>query len=195
LIDSASSCKEDSRGEAMNGAALAALAGLLGIAIGRFWDTRSEAERWRRDQRIRVYERLTSAYYEVREAIRTLAMCEPGTAAADTAEIRVYEVAAEQWNQQVVATWLHGSERVIPSVEQLDRRVVALFHDARSRRYSWEEFQEVRQPTLDALEEYVSAVRSELRQPTLKVTIQYGRVGLPTSSEGPDRGGAGDVTP
>lgn len=179
----------------MDSAVFAAVAGLLGLAIGRFWDARSEADRWRRDQRIRVYESLTSAYYEVREAIRSLAMCEPSSAAADAAEIRVYEVAAEQWNRHVVATWLHGSARVIPTVEQLDRLVVALFQKARSRLYSWEDFQDLRQPTLDALEEYVAAVRTELRQPALKVTIHYGRVGLPTTGEGTDAPSPGEVIP
>jgi len=176
----------DSEAESMDPVLLAALAGLAGIAIGRFWDARSEATRWRRDQRIRVYERLITAYYQVREAIRSLAMCELGTAAAEAAEIRVYEIAAHEWNQQVVAAWLHGSTSVIPTVELLDRRVVSLFVAARDRRYSWAEFQAARQPTLDALEEYVSAVRAELRQPKLKVTIQYGSAGLPTSAQAAD---------
>jgi PhoPQ-activated pathogenicity-related protein len=113
-------------------------------------------------------------------------MCEPGTAASEAAEIRAYEIAAEEWNQQVVAAWLHGSTRVIPTVELLDRRVVSLFLATRGRRYSWEEFQAARQPTLDALEDYVSAVRAELRQPALKVTIQYGSAGLPTSTQAAD---------
>jgi PhoPQ-activated pathogenicity-related protein len=130
--------------ETMEAALIAALAALMGLAVGRLWDTRSETARWRRDQRIRVYEGLATAYYQVREAIRALAMCEPGTAAADQAEIRVYEVAAQEWNQQVVATWLHGSPLVIPTVERLDRLVVTLFLDARARRYTWEEFQEER---------------------------------------------------
>src|SRR5215469_1009142 len=56
----------DSEAESMDPVLLAALAGLAGIAIGRFWDARSEATRWRRDQRIRVYERLITAYYQVR---------------------------------------------------------------------------------------------------------------------------------
>src|SRR5262245_38517326 len=108
----------------MNTTILAALAGLLGLAVGRLWDARTEAVRWRRDQRIRIYESLASGYYQVREAIRILAMCEPNTAESEAAEVRVLEVAANDWNRQVVAAWLHGSASVIATVENLDRRIV-----------------------------------------------------------------------
>jgi len=157
----------------LNAAILAALAGLLGLGIGRLWDARSEAVRWRRDQRIRIYEGLVGAYYQVREAIRVLALSEPGTTARQDAEMRVYQVAADAWNRQVVATWLQGSTEVIAAVEDFDRVVVALFHDARTRCYTWHEFQDARRPTLEALRSYIEAVRRELRLPGLNVTLEY----------------------
>jgi hypothetical protein len=170
----------------MNAAILAALTGTIGLAVGRLWDTRSEVARWRRDQRIRVYEHLTSGYYQVREAIRMLAMCEPDTGASENAEIRVYEVAANVWNQQVIAVWLHGSTSVAAAVENLDRQVVSLFSSARSKQFTWAEFQERRGPTLEALEQYVESVRKELNQQSLKRTVSYLRAGLPMSSEAAD---------
>ena len=63
----------------MASAVVAALAGVLGLAIGRFWDRRSESSRWQRDQGVRCYEDLVQAYYRVREMIRLLGSSEPGT--------------------------------------------------------------------------------------------------------------------
>jgi hypothetical protein len=40
----------------MMSAVIAALAGVLGLAIGRFWDRRSESDRWHRDKRVRCYD-------------------------------------------------------------------------------------------------------------------------------------------
>jgi len=174
------------QGTNMNAAILAALAGLLGVAVGRLWDTHAETKRWRRDQRLRVYERLIGAYYELREALRVLAMCEPETAESEVAEIRVYEVAAAAWNEQVVAAWLHGSPPVISAVETLDRHVVSLFFRARSRKFTWHEFLEDRQSTQEAHERYIEAVRKESRQPSLKVTVSYPPPGLPLSQSAAD---------
>jgi hypothetical protein len=50
------------------------MAGVVGILLGRFWDAHSERRRWRRDQRIRLYEQLAGAYYVSREAYRALAL-------------------------------------------------------------------------------------------------------------------------
>jgi hypothetical protein len=35
----------------MTSAVVAVLAGVLGLAIGRFWDRRSESSRWQRDRK------------------------------------------------------------------------------------------------------------------------------------------------
>jgi hypothetical protein len=164
----------------MNATILAALAGLLGLAAGRLWDARTEATRWRRDQRIRIYESLASGYYQVREAIRVLAMSEPNTNESEAAEIRVLEVAANDWNRQVVAAWLHGSAPVIAKVENLDRRIVELFFRARARRFTWQEFQGARETTQEAIEQYIETIRKELKQPSLKVTIHYAQPGMPS---------------
>lgn len=46
----------------MEAAITASLAAVVGLIIGRLWDSRLEAVRWRRDQRVRVYEHATSAW-------------------------------------------------------------------------------------------------------------------------------------
>jgi hypothetical protein len=75
---------------------------------------------------------------------------------------------------------------VISAVENLDRHIVKLFLLARVRRLTWDEFQEERKPVQEALEQYVEAVRQELRQPTLKVTVSYSFHGLPESQKAAD---------
>jgi hypothetical protein len=58
----------------MEAVVLAAVAGVIGLPVGRFWDTKSESARWRRDQRVVAYEKVIKGYYEAREAIRQVAM-------------------------------------------------------------------------------------------------------------------------
>lgn len=58
-------------------AVVAGLAGLLGLALGRLWDRRSESSRWRRDQQIRCYEHLFGTYYELRDQLRALGAADP----------------------------------------------------------------------------------------------------------------------
>jgi hypothetical protein len=72
----------------METAVVAALAGLFGIVLGRVWDLRLEAVRWRRDQRVHVYEDLATTYYAAREPLWVLAMTEPDTPEAGAAAIR-----------------------------------------------------------------------------------------------------------
>lgn len=170
----------------MSAAVFAAVAGLLGVLVGRFWDTRADSANWKRDQRIRIYEGLADSYYKVREALRVLAMSEPGSAESDAAEVDVYKIAASGWNQHVVSAWLHGSPAVIRTVEALDRCIVNLLPLARARRLTWEEFMEERKPVQVALEQFIEAVREELRQPALRVTVNYSFYGLPESRKAAD---------
>jgi hypothetical protein len=55
-------------------AALIGAAGvLLGLAVGRVWDVRSELRKWRRDQKIQAYQRLAEAFFVMRENLRAVA--------------------------------------------------------------------------------------------------------------------------
>ncbi len=163
----------------METAVLAALAGLLGIILGRVWDFRLEAVRWRRDQRIRVYENLAATYYAAREPLASMAMAEPSTPEKDAAAIRALDIAAE-WNRLVVATWLHGSLPVTATLQQFDRQLSRLFDKARANRLTWEEFAEEHRTTEEYLEAFIEAVRRELKHPPLRVGIRIPR--FPVSS-------------
>ncbi len=93
----------------MVSAVIAALAGVLGLAIGRFWDRRSESSRWHRGQRVRCYEDLVQTYYRVREMIRLLGSSEPGTKDSAIAGDRARQAGVE-WSRSVVTARLYGSE-------------------------------------------------------------------------------------
>ncbi len=155
----------------METAVLAALTGLFGIVLGRVWDLRLEAVRWRRDQRVRVYEDLAATYYAAREPLLGLAIAEPGTPEADAAAIRALAIAAE-WNRGVVATWFHGSSPVTAILQKFDRQLSRLFDKARARRLTWEEFADEHQATEESLEAFIEAVRQELKHPPLKVRVR-----------------------
>jgi len=156
---------------AMEAAVFAALAGLLGIVLGRVWDFRLEVARWRRDQRIRVYEDLAATYYAARVPLLAMAMAEPGTPEADHAAIRVLGIAAD-WNRNVVATWLHGSSRVTAAVQEFDHQLSCLFDKSRTCRLTWEEFATAHQSTEESLEAFLEAARQELKLPPLKVRVR-----------------------
>jgi hypothetical protein len=47
----------------MESAIFAVVGALLGLAVGRLWESRNEARRWCRDLRIRIYEQVIGAYY------------------------------------------------------------------------------------------------------------------------------------
>lgn len=162
----------------METAVLAALTGLVGIVLGRAWDFRLEAVRWRRDQRVRVYEALAATYYAAREPLLSMAMAEPGTPEADAAAIRALGMAAE-WNRGVVATWLHGSAPATTALQQFDHQLSRLFDKARSRRLTWEEFADEHRATEESLEAFIEAVRQELKHPSLKVGVRVPRLRPP----------------
>jgi hypothetical protein len=164
----------------METAVLAALAGLFGIMLGRVWDLRLEAVRWRRDQRVRVYEDLAATYYAAREPLLGLAMAEPGTPEADVAAIRALAIAAE-WNRGVVATWFHGSSLVTATLQQFDRQLSYLFDKTRVRRLTWEEFADEHRATEEGLEAFIEAVRQELKHPPLTVSVRIPRLPPPPS--------------
>jgi len=152
-------------------ALLAGLAGLVGLILGRFWDSRVESARWRRDQRIRIYELVGTSYYTVREAIRAVALLDPDSESADQAASRALDLGGD-FHRAVVAVWLHGSAPVATAVRDIDAELIKMFRVARTRRFSWEEWRDVRGPAEHALERFVEAARAELHLPQLNVTIR-----------------------
>jgi hypothetical protein len=164
-------------------ALIAGLAGVLGLIVGRFWDSHSEARRWRRDQRIRTYEEFAGAYYKSREGFRRLAMTEVGTIDADEALLSALDTGIE-FNRVVVAVWLYSSAPVSAAVREVHHEIMRSFFNARERTFTWDEWRVARSPAERALERFVEAVRAELSLPRAPVEIRIFDQGL--SPPGPD---------
>jgi len=158
-----------------NATIIAGFAGLLGLLAGRFWDSRSEARRWRRDQRIRTYEQFAGAYYASREAFRIVALLDPGSADAEAAASQAFDRGVT-FNRAMVAVWLHGSAQVAIAAHQVDVALNELMMTARARRFTWEEWRERRAPAEHAIERFTEAVRAELSLPKVPVTIRIDRL-------------------
>ena len=167
----------------MESTLIAGLAGILGLLLGRFWDSRSEAVRWRRDQLIRTYEWIGRAYYVLREANRRLALLDPETPEADEAASRVLDLGGEL-NSAIVAVWVHGSTPVATAVRELNQETIRIFIAARAQRFSWEEWRTTRGPADDALDRFVEAVRRELSLPPLQVSVRI--ADLPAQADQPE---------
>ncbi|MFI6044255.1 hypothetical protein ACIA8C_21675 [Nocardia sp. NPDC051321] len=54
----------------MSAALLAAVTGVVGLLIGRYWDSRSEVKRWQRDQKVLSYRCLADSFDTVLGEIR-----------------------------------------------------------------------------------------------------------------------------
>ncbi|MET9512158.1 hypothetical protein ABZX62_27565 [Streptomyces flavidovirens] len=144
----------------MSAALLAAIAGIIGLAFGRLWDGRSEASRWRRDQKTASYQRLAEAFIVLYEEIRSVALAEPGTEATLDAVDRTR--LDKTWDNALVAVWLHGSTPVVTEACSMDLAVTELFYDAQARLFSIEDWSRARIPPADAFERFIEIAREEL---------------------------------
>jgi hypothetical protein len=158
----------------MESALIAGLAGLLGLALGRLWDRRSESNRWRRDQRVHSYENLAYTYYRLRDQCRQLSAKVPGTEESDRAVDRVLDTGVE-WQRDVVAVWFHGSEPVTEAVKELDDQANELFLSARDKQFTWDEWRVRRVVAEQALEQFILAIRREFALPEFPVKLRWRR--------------------
>jgi hypothetical protein len=147
-------------------ALIAAVAGIGGLIIGRWWDIRSESDRWRRDRRVRAYEEVAAEFYRLREAVRLLAMLDPAAPDAD-AQRSLVEEAYAQWNRILSALWLHGSESVAAAAIRIDHEFNQLLGEATRTTVDWSVWPRLREPLYASFDDYVDAVRRELSLPRL----------------------------
>ncbi|TCK24968.1 hypothetical protein [Pseudonocardia endophytica] len=152
-------------------AVLTALAAIAGVVIGRFWETRSEIGRHKRDRRVAAYENVCGHYFEIRERIRKLSTTVPSSVESYSARTEVLEMGAK-WNKAVATVWLHSTADVCRSLGELDHRLTESVHRALDRRYSWDEWRVERQFAEEGLEAFLEAVRVELRRPPVPVRLR-----------------------
>jgi hypothetical protein len=151
-------------------AIVGAVAAILGILAGRLWDNHSEARRWSRDQKIRIYEQFANAYYASREAYRTVALSSPGTPEAEQAADRALELNVD-FNRTLIALWLHGTVPAAKAAHQLDIELNKLFMTARSRQLTLDEWRAARRSAERALEGFTETVRAELGLPPVPISV------------------------
>ncbi|MFC9892126.1 hypothetical protein ACFVMC_00390 [Nocardia sp. NPDC127579] len=145
----------------MTAAMAAAVAATLGIIIGRFWDVRSEAARWRRDQMTASYQRMAEVFRKTTEGIRAVALTAPGD---ELFAEKVDRVRADSsWDDAYSAVWLHGSPAVVEAARELDLAMTELFYDAQDGAHRIEDWYRLRIPARDAFENFLEAVRDELK--------------------------------
>lgn len=147
-------------------ALMAAVAGIGGLIIGRWWDTRAELDRWRRDRRVRSYEEAAAEFYRLREVVRVLAMLDPATPDFDAQRSRVEEAYA-QWNKVLSALWLHGSEDVAAAAIRIDFEFNQLLSEAMQTTVNWSMWPRLREPLYASFDDYIDVVRRDLSLPRL----------------------------
>lgn len=153
----------------MTPAIMAAVAGILGIVIGRFWDIRTESSRWRRDQKTASYQRFAEQFRVTYETLRAIALTDPEDPAA-TEMIREARTSSFQpWDSACAAVWLHGEADVVMAASELDRALTELAAKAQEHMFTVADWNTARVPAREAFERFVHAARHELDLPAVAV--------------------------
>ncbi|WP_406279049.1 hypothetical protein OH799_11280 [Nocardia sp. NBC_00881] len=153
----------------MSTAVVAAVTAILGIAVGRLWDSRTESARWRRDQKTASYQSFAEQFQALNEVLRVLATADP---TADSYADRVERIRLDDfkgWDSAFTSVWLHGSAEVVAVATQLDQAVTDLFYRAQERQLVIDEWKQARVPARQAFERFIAAIRDELRLPPAPV--------------------------
>jgi hypothetical protein len=151
--------------EAMWTAAVAAVAAILGVAVGRLWDSRAESARWHRDQRIASYQRLAEAFRSSYDNIQTIAFTDPNAVDFNATVRKIIVECNHVWHDALSSVWFYGSPGVIAAATSLDRSLTDLHALAVDHLFSAEEWAKRRVPARRTFEEFLEAVRAEFALP------------------------------
>ncbi|MGV9668370.1 hypothetical protein [Nocardia niigatensis] len=149
----------------MGTAILAASAAIAGIALGRFWDTRTESVRWQRDQRAAGYRALAEQFQLVCEVLRALALTDPATAGYGARIDNVRQNVYQGWDGAYTAVWLYGSPDVVAVASSLDAEVTRLFYRVCEQHLDVAGWQQERAAAREVFERFIYAIRREIRLP------------------------------
>lgn len=168
----------------MTAAIVAAVAGMLGIAVGRLWDARSEAARWRRDQKTECYQRLAEQFQATYEAIRAVAHTDSDTNSLHALIEHTKDGIFPSWDSALASVWLHGSTDVVRAASTLDQALGELHHATfRHSLVTEQEWNQHRVPVRRAFERFLTAARKELALPPVAVEF-FTDPGLLTRASG-----------
>jgi hypothetical protein len=146
----------------------AALAGLAGVAIGRLWDARSEAARWRRDNKVQTYQAMAAEFYNYREVIREVSVSERDPSGFSEQVERLWRSHAV-WNQRLSAVWLHGSEKAAVAAYELDHALAEVGEWVIDHPVPEGEWPGRKEPVEKRFDDYIDAVRRDLSLPALGI--------------------------
>jgi hypothetical protein len=146
-------------------AAVVAVAAILGVAVGRLWDSRAESARWHRDETMASYQRLAEAFRSSYDHIQDIAFTDPNAAGYSATVRKVIVEGNHVWHGALSSVWFHGSSGVIAAATSLDRSLTDFHAHAIDRLFSAEEWAKARVPARRAFEEFLEAVRAELALP------------------------------
>jgi hypothetical protein len=150
---------------AMWTAVVAAAAALLGVAIGRLWDSRAESSRWRRDQTMASYQRLAEAFRTSYDNIQETAFADPGAADFAVAARKVITEGNHFWHDALSSVWFYGSPAAIAAATSMDRCLTELYSEAIQRKFTADDWGKARIPARRMFEEFLDAVRIEFALP------------------------------
>jgi hypothetical protein len=146
-------------------ALIAAVTAILGIAVGRLWDSQSESTRWHRDETMASYQRLAEAFRSSYDSIQHIAFSDPNDADFSVMMRKVIVEGNHVWHDALSSVWFHGSPGVIATAASMDQSLTDLFDQSTVRLFSVEEWAKARVPARHTFEEYLEAVRAELSLP------------------------------
>jgi hypothetical protein len=146
-------------------AVVAAVAAILGVAVGRLWDSRAESARWHRGQRIASYQRLAEAFRSSYDNIQAIAFADPNAADSSAMVRKIIVEGNHAWHDALSSVWFYGSPDVIAAATSLDRSLTDLHAQAIDRLFSAEDWARARVPARRTFEEFLEAVRAEFSLP------------------------------
>lgn len=147
------------------------MAGVLGIAIGRLWDSRAESARWRRDQKTASYQRYAEEFQSAFEVVRAIALADR---ASDSFAETVRQARTDGFkasDSAFIAVWIHGSASVVDAATKVEHRMSELFEQAQERAVSDREWKQMARPARQAFEQFLRTMRSELALPAISTTF------------------------
>ncbi|MGF6889572.1 putative FMN-binding regulatory protein PaiB [Nocardia sp. GAS34] len=156
-------------------ALIAGFAGLFGIAVGRFWDSRAEESRWRRDQRAAAYLGVAKAFWDVFRVQAALAATELPDATDDPRNwSRSSEAAAsalDQWNDAFLAVLVYGAPRVAEAAKEVDELVDVMGTKAAGTNHDWDSWDSETMPFKGSFTAMLAEIRADLGLATHTATF------------------------
>ncbi|WP_194838945.1 hypothetical protein [Nocardia sp. XZ_19_369] len=148
-------------------ALVAAFAGMFGIAIGRFWDTRAESARWRRDQRATSYLRIAEAYWEILRELDAIAGTQNTQGLGEPRNWALLSpngmAALDRWNSALMSVLVYGSPRVAGAAKNVDDCVDECGMKASSAQHDWESWATETSPLKKSFQDLLAAIRGDLK--------------------------------